>query len=64
VPVVQDESLIDEMRSVLQGDRDRAESRRLASSSPRAQASPQAERRPDEHARERFGLLARLRRRS
>jgi len=59
--VVQDESLIDEMRSALQGDRDRAESRRRASEPVRAEPGSVAAPPPERNARGRFALLARLR---
>jgi hypothetical protein len=54
---VQDESLIDEMRAALKGDRERAEQRRQ-SAAPAPRAEPQDP--PQEAPPARKGLLARL----
>jgi len=64
VRIVQDESLIDEMRTALRGDRDRAEIRRRASSPVPVAVSSKADPDKDETRRGLLARLARLRRRS
>jgi len=62
--VVQDESLIDEMRTALRGDRDRAEIRRRGSNPAPVAVSSKADLEKDVTQRGLLARLARLRRRS